>query len=152
MIILLLSALGLTAITVIVHGLGSVVWGAQVAGRWAVLRHRPSKLQAERMITLLVGTLLLLHLVEALIWAVFMVAVGALPDLETAAYFSLTSYTTLGYGDVVLPREWRLLGPLEGAVGVLMFGWSTGVLVAAIGVVYRRDAAAVATDDARRVP
>jgi hypothetical protein len=152
MIILLLSALGLTAITVIVHGLGSVVWGPHVAGRWDALRHRPSKLQAERVITLLVGLLLLLHLVEALIWAVFMVAVGALPDLETAAYFSLTSYTTLGYGDVVLPREWRLLGPLEGAVGVLMFGWSTGVLVAAIGVVYRRDAAAVATDDARRVP
>jgi hypothetical protein len=55
--------------------------------------------------------------------------------LETAAYFSLTSYTTVGYGDIPLP--WRLLGPLEAAVGVLMLGWSTGMLVAAIGIIYR---------------
>jgi hypothetical protein len=60
-----------------------------------------------------------------------------LPDLETAAYFSLTCYTTVGYGDVVLPEPWRLLGPLEAAVGVLMLGWSTGVLVAVIGLMYR---------------
>jgi hypothetical protein len=151
MIILLLSALGLTAITVIVHGVGSVVWAPFIAGRWATLRRGPSKLQAERVITLMVGMLLLLHLVEAVVWAVFLVAVDALPDLETAAYFSLTSYTTLGYGDVVLPQQWRLLGPLEGAVGVLLFGWSTGVLVAALGVVYRRDQAAAATTERSRV-
>jgi hypothetical protein len=59
-----------------------------------------------------------------------------MPDLESAAYFSLTSYTTVGYGDVVLPEPWRLLGPLEAAVGVLMLGWSTGILVAAIGTIY----------------
>ncbi len=81
---------------------------------------------------------LLLHLAEAVVWAVFYVLVGALPDLETAAYFSLTSYTTVGYGDVVLPGPWRLLGPLEAAVGVLMLGWSTGILVAVIGMIYRR--------------
>ena len=51
----------------------------------------------------LVGALLLLHLAEAVVWALFFVLIGALPDLETAAYFSLTSYTTVGYGDVVLP-------------------------------------------------
>jgi hypothetical protein len=85
----------------------------------------------------LVGTLLLLHLGEALVWALFFVLVGGLPDFESAAYFSLTSYTTVGYGDVVLPEPWRLLGPIEAAVGVLMLGWSTGILVAVIGVVYR---------------
>jgi hypothetical protein len=84
----------------------------------------------------LVSTLLLLHLAEAVVWALFFVLVGALPDLETAAYFSLTSYTTVGYGDVVLPEPWRLLGPLEAAVGVLMLGWSTGILVAVIGMIY----------------
>lgn len=46
-------------------------------------------------------------------------------------------YTTLGYGDVTLPARWRLLGPLEGAVGVLMFAWSTGILAAALNQVYR---------------
>jgi hypothetical protein len=86
----------------------------------------------------LVGTLLLLHLAEAIVWAIFYVLVGALPDLETAAYFSLTSYTTVGYGDVVLPEAWRLLGPIEAAVGVLMLGWSTGIMVVVIGVIYRQ--------------
>jgi hypothetical protein len=86
----------------------------------------------------LVSMLLLLHLAEAVAWALFFVLVGALPDLETAAYFSLTSYTTVGYGDVVLPERWRLLGPIEAAVGVLMLGWSTGILVAVIGMIYRR--------------
>jgi hypothetical protein len=85
-----------------------------------------------------VGTLLLLHIVEAAVWALFFRLVGGLPDLESAAYFSLTSYTTVGYGDVVLPARWRLLGPIEAAVGVLMLGWSTGILVTVIGVVYGR--------------
>jgi hypothetical protein len=70
------------------------------------------------------------------VWALFFVAVGGLPDLETALYFSLTSYATLGYGDVVLPEPWRLLGPIEATVGTLMLGWSTGILVAVIGVIY----------------
>jgi hypothetical protein len=86
----------------------------------------------------LVSALLLLHVAEAVVWALFFVAVGGLPDLESAAYFSLASYTTVGYGDVVLPEPWRLLGPIEAAVGVLMLGWSTGVLVAVIGVLYGR--------------
>lgn len=71
-------------------------------------------------------------------WALFALEVGAWADLETAVYFSLTSYTTVGYGDVVLPPPWRLLGPLEAAVGVLMRGWSTGILVAVIGVLCGR--------------
>jgi hypothetical protein len=137
MIVLLAAALGLTAITVAVHGLGAVALGRRVSARWIALRARPGPLVAERMITLLVAALLLLHLAEALVWALFLVLVGALPDLETAAYFSLTSYTTLGYGDVTLPPEWRLLGPIEGAAGILMFGWSTGVLAAALNQVYR---------------
>jgi hypothetical protein len=88
--------------------------------------------------TQLVGILLLFHLAEAIVWACFYLAIGTLPDFEAAAYFSLTSYTTVGYGDVVLPEPWRLLGPLEATVGVLMLGWSTGVLVAVIGTIYRQ--------------
>jgi hypothetical protein len=76
--------------------------------------------------------MLLLHLIEAGIWALFYRLAGVLPDFETAFYFSITSYTTVGYGDVVLPAPRRLLGPIEGAVGILMFGWSTAIIVAAL--------------------
>ena len=138
MIKLVLCALGLTAVTVIIHGVGAVASGRRVMGLWTRRSDRPGRLGAELLTAQLVGALLLLHLAEAVVWALFYVLVGALPDLETAAYFSLTSYTTVGYGDVVLPEAWRLLGPIEAAVGVLMLGWSTGILVVVIGVIYRR--------------
>ena len=135
---LIAAALGLTAITVIIHGLGAAVAARRATRLWAHRRDRPGRLGAERLLVRLVSALLLLHLTEAVVWAIFYLLVGALPDLETAAYFSLTSYTTVGYGDVTLPKPWRLLGPLEAAVGILMLGWSTGILVAVIGMIYRQ--------------
>lgn len=147
MIKLVLCALGLTAITVIIHGVGAVAAGRRVMGLWTRRGDRPGRLGAELLMAQLVGALLLLHLAEAVVWALFYVLIGALPDLETAAYFSLTSYTTVGYGDVVLPQAWRLLGPIEAAVGVLMLGWSTGILVVAIGVIYRRFSPSLATPE-----
>jgi hypothetical protein len=135
---LLVAALGLTAITVIIHGVGAATAGRRAFQLWTARRERPSRLGAERLLVRLVSALLLLHLAEAVVWAIFYQLIGALPDLETAAYFSLTSYTTVGYGDVTLPEPWRLLGPLEAAVGILMLGWSTGILVAVIGMMYRQ--------------
>ena len=138
MIKLVLCALGLTAITVIIHGSGALASFRRVTGLWTGRKDPPGWLRAELLMAQLVGALLLLHLAEAIVWALFYVLVGALADLETAAYFSLTSYTTVGYGDVVLPEAWRLLGPIEAAVGVLMLGWSTGVLVVVLGVIYKQ--------------
>jgi hypothetical protein len=56
------------------------------------------------------------------VWALAFVICGALPDFGTALYHSAVNFTTLGYGDIVMPRPWRFLGPLEAANGVLMFG------------------------------
>jgi hypothetical protein len=64
------------------------------------------------------------------------VTANVLPNFETSLYFSLKSYTTVGYGDVLLPTSWRLLGPIEAAVGVLMLGWSTSIIVAAVQSIY----------------
>lgn len=59
-------------------------------------------------------------------------AVSALPDFESALYFSATSFTTLGYGDVVLDPKWRLFGAIERANGLLLFGWSTAFRMRAL--------------------
>ena len=137
MLTLILSALGLTVVTVIIHDAGTMAaTGRAIRGRDRSTSRR-GRLAVELLMAELVGTLLLLHLVEAIVWALFLVWIGGLPDLETAMYFSLTSYTTVGYGDVLLPEGWRLLGPVEAAVGVLMLGWSTGILVLVIGATYR---------------
>jgi voltage-gated potassium channel len=137
MLTLILSALGLTVVTVIIHDAGTMAaTGRAIRGRDRSTSRR-GRLAVELLMAELVGTLLLLHLAEAIAWALFLVWIGGLPDLETAMYFSLTSYTTVGYGDVLLPPRWRLLGPIEAAVGVLMLGWSTGILIAVIGATYR---------------
>ena len=55
----------------------------------------------------------------------------ALDVFETALYFPIAGHTTIGYGVIVLPPEWRLLGGIEGVTGVLMFGLLTGAIFAA---------------------
>lgn len=72
----------------------------------------------------------ILHFLEAAVWAEFYFMQNCFSDRDTAYYFSLKSYTTVGYGDVVISYPWRLMGTLEAMAGVLLFGWSTAILVA----------------------
>lgn len=132
MVIQILVAFGLTCATVTIHALGTLEAIAHLARAWQRKKSPQGLLASEIQIVRVVSVLLLLHLVEAGVWATFYRLSGVLSDLETAVYFSITSYTTVGYGDVVLPSPWRLLGPMEAAVGILMFGWSTGIMVTAI--------------------
>ncbi|HEY6802700.1 MAG TPA: potassium channel family protein [Pyrinomonadaceae bacterium] len=74
--------------------------------------------------------ILMLHVAEASLWAGFYYTRGLFSDFETSVYFSLGSYTTIGYGDVVLPQNWRLLGAIEGISGVLLCGVSTAFIFA----------------------
>jgi hypothetical protein len=81
----------------------------------------------------LAGFIIVLHLIEIAAWALLYGWQGAMPDFTTAAYFSAVTYTTTGYGDLVLPAEWRLVGAVEALTGILMCGWSTGFFFAVVG-------------------
>jgi hypothetical protein len=72
------------------------------------------------------------HLMEITVWALAYWWTGAMPDTQSAWYFSAVTYTTTGYGDVVLPVEWRLVGGVEALTGILMCGWSTGFFFAIV--------------------
>jgi Ion channel len=72
--------------------------------------------------------LIIIHLLEIAVWALFFWWNKCLPDAESSFYFSGVTYATIGYGDLVLPEEWRLFGPLEGLTGILMCGLSTAFL------------------------
>jgi len=76
--------------------------------------------------------LILIHLVEIALWGLFYLWRGCLPDAESAFYFSAVTYTTVGYGDLVLAKPWRLLAPLEALTGILMCGLSTGLFFAIV--------------------
>lgn len=80
------------------------------------------------MIVVVLG-LFAAHAIEAWIWALFYWASGEVATLHDAVYFSTVTYTTLGYGDIVLSPAWNITSSLQAVSGILMFGWSTAFLV-----------------------
>lgn len=84
------------------------------------------------IVVLAISRMMAAHLVEIALWAVVFVACGEFHSFGIAYYHSAVNYTTLGYGDVVMSPSWKLLGALEAADGVLMFGVSTALIFAII--------------------
>ncbi len=72
------------------------------------------------------------HLMEIALWAVLYLICGEFADFGTAYYHSAVNYTSLGYGDLIMSPSWKLLGPLETANGMLLFGVSTAMIFAVI--------------------
>ena len=132
----ILLALVLSALTVIIHVEGAVRVVFPFCRLW---KRRPDSLERARPVATLirlVSGLLVLHLAVMAMWAFAYRVFGVLADFETCFYYSLMSYPTVGYGDVLPARPWRLLGPVQGTVGVLMLGVSTGIVVAAVQRLY----------------
>ncbi len=69
------------------------------------------------------------HMGQIAIWAMLYMNLGEFDDFLTAFYHSAVNFSSLGYGDIVMSERWRLLGALEAANGVLMFGLSTGTIL-----------------------
>jgi Ion channel. len=125
----LLLAWGLMALCVVIHASG-----VTFPMRW-VRRHAARSQQFWVWTWLLIrlaGWMILLHLIEIFVWALFYAWQGAMPDIQSAFYFSSVTYTTTGYGDLVLPEEWRVLGGVEALTGILMCGLSTGFFFAVV--------------------
>jgi len=76
--------------------------------------------------------LLFVHALEIWVWALFYRFAHCFTDAESAFYFSASTYTSLGYGDVLLPFRWRVLGPVEALIGILMCGLSTSAFFALV--------------------
>lgn len=85
-----------------------------------------------RMTVLLVGAALWMLLGQTLVvwlWAFLLLSLGAFVALEPAVYYALASFTTVGFGDVVLGSDWRVLGALISAHGMISFGLATAFLI-----------------------
>jgi hypothetical protein len=81
---------------------------------------------------LVISFALAAHLAEIALWAVLFMRLGEFSAFGTAYYHSAVNYTTLGYGDMIMSPSWKLLGPLEAADGMLMFGVSIAIVFAVI--------------------
>ncbi len=123
-------AWGLMSVCGMIHALG-------LASAMTGLRRQRSTAQRfwreTWMFIRIAGWIVLLHVIEIGAWAAFYARQGAMPDLHAALYFSAVTYTTTGYGDLLLPRDFQMLGAVEALTGILMCGWSTGFFFAIVG-------------------
>jgi len=107
-----------------------VTFGVEVIGALMAQRVVGIHLWRNGVATLmLIMTLLIGHLAQMAVWATAFMAAGQFETFGVAFYHSAVNYTTLGYGDIVMSEDWRLLGPQEAASGTLAFGWSTAAIV-----------------------
>ena len=128
----LLTATAMVATNVLIHLAGLSILVA-IMRKHSTGRTRSAAIfhQGVAIMTAAFG-LFALHTVEIWAYAGLYLQLGALPDFEQALYFSTSTYVTIGYGDIVLPIQWRILGAIEGANGILLLGWSTAFFVSII--------------------
>jgi voltage-gated potassium channel len=100
--------------------------------------YRPRPLRSAVLLVRFTNAMFILHILQVLLWAGFY-RWHCFPSWEAALYFSTTSYSTVGYGDLVLPRMWRILGPIESVTGVLMCGLSVSLLFAIVSFLVHRE-------------
>ncbi|MGE4312733.1 MAG: ion channel [Pseudobdellovibrionaceae bacterium] len=89
--------------------------------------------------TFVVLCVAIILVVELWAWAMLYYGLGAFATIEHSLYFSIESFTTVGFGDAGLPQEWRLLGVIEATNGFLIFGWSTAFIFEIVSSVYKRE-------------
>src|SRR5437762_11676734 len=120
MIAKFLMAACLVATTVIIHatGLGIALSHVSRSSTRTDTRFWPITWLLIRIAWLLI----VIHLIEIVVWGLFFWWQECLPDAGSSFYFSGVTYATLGYGDLLLPKEWRMFGPLEALTGSLMVG------------------------------
>lgn len=133
----LLAAFGILAVCVVIHVTGITFLGEQIIRRREEIEARIGFFSGAFLLIGIFSVLVVLHVGEAAIWAGFYARAELFKDFETSLYFSLKSYSTVGYGDVLLPQNWRLLGTIEGISGVLLCGLSAAFLFAIVDGLFR---------------
>ena len=129
------------AFNLVIQGLGSVYWLRKIAASVKTEnRITNNKILKVLLFSFLLFTLI--HTVHSLVWAfcyyVIPETASQFSSFSECVYFSLVTFTTLGYGDISLSSNWRLLSGLEAINGIMLIGWSTAMMFALIQNIYKR--------------
>ena len=89
------------------------------------------------IVQVVVWVLGIMHFIQVAVWAVTFKFIGCFDSFYKALYFSLVTYSTVGYGDLVAPDAWKLFGGVEAIMGPLMFGWSASFLFGTVNQFYK---------------
>jgi hypothetical protein len=127
----------LAVVTIAIHAVGTSTIIRLLQSHSESYNSRIGELKA---LTFAAVGLLVTHIVETVVWALaYSMAVGGptFSKLEDAVYFSTVTFTTLGYGDIVIEGDWRMLCACQAMTGLLVFGWSTALLFAVVERVWK---------------
>tara|TARA_B100000795_G_C22371403_1_gene276249 strand:- start:11 stop:457 length:447 start_codon:yes stop_codon:yes gene_type:complete len=118
-------------ITILIHSYGTIFWVKLLSNKYKN-KQKPSL--NRKTVWLLIYTaifLLSLNFIEAIIWGFayyILPGITEFDTLEKAIYFSLVTFTTLGYGEITISSTNRILAGLEAMNGVLLLGWTTAIM------------------------
>lgn len=97
----------------------------------------PSTINDSKILSVVMMVLFVGHIGQFATWAALFIWLGEFQDFKTSFYHSTVNFASLGYGDIVMSEDWRLLGALEACNGVLMFGLSVGTIMSVMNGLFR---------------
>lgn len=132
MVLQFLIGTGLILFTIILSGGGLWFLEIGLARRRAWLLKPPHRPKLILTLCVLALWIMLQFTVAVWSWAILFLLMGLFEGIEPALYFALVSFTTLGFGDLLLPQDWRLLSGLAAANGLMHFGVMTAFMIEGI--------------------
>ena len=129
----LLSNLGLASVmvsvTVMIHFWGLLLLTYVMSESRHRLRPHESRMRQAVLIIFVVFGIFALVTIHIWLYAALFRLLGEVPNFESALYFSTTTFTAVGYGDILISPRWRLVAAIEAANGVILLAWSTAFLL-----------------------
>lgn len=132
----------LTVITVGIHAVGTAWWITILKNTKPARSRIARRLLPLRLLCSTALLLLLLHMLEVGPWAITYLLLpdeSSLTNLEESSYFATVTFSSLGYGDIVIKGSWRLLSAIQSINGLLLFGWSTALIFAVVEKIWGTD-------------
>lgn len=130
----LLYGAGMLLVVVLIHGAGlDYIVGRHRRRSESLLRLGWHPAAATMIFATTILLMLALHIIEACAWGVVLYKSGLVTDFRDSIYFSANTYTTIGYGKMVLPDNWRELSPIMAISGLFTFAWTTGEMFNVVG-------------------
>jgi len=123
----LVLASAMVLVTVMIHLVGLAILIRLLRSHHRLMR--PIRIMPLTLLLAASVGIFAIHTIEIWLYAALYLQLGAMAEFEQSLYFSTVTYASIGYGDVLLPHAWRILGAIEGATGIIMLGWSTAFLV-----------------------
>ena len=133
MLLNVILGLIVVVLTVIVQGYGTVFWTSKYDQKRSILSEESFKNQGAKLLISTAVFLIFIHLIQSALWALLYMYLPGISEFETfekAMYFSLVTFTTLGYGEITIGSANRILAGLEAINGITLIGWSTAFMFA----------------------